>query len=103
MHCTQKPEGLSTMHINPRDAILMLPKGSFSRNIVSWFTIHTNTVINHQNDTALDSDIQKTANNSQKFVKLLKNKIFRQIDRKLRALTFILMHPKVNARNFPSI
>ena len=36
-----KPEGFSTMHINPRDAISMHPKGSWSRDIVTWFTIQT--------------------------------------------------------------
>ena len=50
---------------------------------------YTNTVINRQNNTALDSDIQKQQINLKKFVKLLKNKTFRQIDGKLRALTFI--------------
>ena len=74
-----KPEGLSTMHINPRDAILMLPKGSCSRNIVSWFTIQTQlSIIKIMLHLILTFKKQQ-----------INLKKFRQIDRKLRALIFI--------------
>ena len=34
-----KARGMTQLHLHPRDAILLPPKGSCSNPIVSWFTI----------------------------------------------------------------